>query len=94
MFRRFLNLAADTLSFWIIFFLIFALRWHGLPFWSQFFMFLIVFFLCLFTFYAFGLYEAKKSDWLFPSLTALGLNFIGSIALFHDTHPPSHPRVV
>ena len=46
-------------------------------------MFLIVFFLCLFTFYAFGLYEAKKSDWLFPSLTALGLNFIGSIAFFY-----------
>ena len=83
MFKKLTNLLSDSLSFWLAFFLLFFLRWHELPLSQQVLPFTAVFFLGLFVFYAFGLYEERKTDWLFPGLTALAINFSVSVAFFY-----------
>ncbi len=83
MFKKLANLLGDSANFWLAFFLVFTLRWSGLPFSQQFLPFAIVFFLSLFVFYALGLYEERKIDWLFPGLTAIAVNFFVSIIFFY-----------
>ncbi len=83
MFKKLTNLLSDSASFWLAFFLVFTLRWSGLPFSQQFLPFVVVFFLSLFVFYVFGLYEERKTDWLFPGLTAIAINFFVSIIFFY-----------
>ncbi len=83
MFKKLTNLLSDSASFWLAFFLVFVLRRSGLPFAQQLLPFAIVFFLNLFVFYAFGLYEERKNEWLFPGLAAIAIGFFVSIIFFY-----------
>ncbi|HCI05440.1 MAG: Exopolysaccharide biosynthesis polyprenyl glycosylphosphotransferase [Parcubacteria group bacterium GW2011_GWC1_45_9] len=83
MFKKLVNLLSDSLCFWLSFFLVYLIQWHEFSLAWQVFAFALVFCLGLLIFFSMGLYEERKTDWLFPGLTALVIFFFASVVFFY-----------